>query len=178
MHWMPNASNYRSLSLKSAYTHHEDAKKHKYGHRVRDIEHGVSPHWFLVTSTGGMGCEATVFYRRLADLLAGQEYSQTIRLSFALRTSMCHHVHPQKQVILHIILCLGHWTYQWSLLRAGWLINIASIILLLFSFFIEWFYNYFTIILALVTNDDCDFWCDCYTLNDDSYVCRSLIICS
>ena len=50
-----------------------------------------SPHWFF-TSTGSMGCEATVFYRHLADLLAthwGQEYSQTInwlrcRLSFAL----------------------------------------------------------------------------------------------
>ena len=59
-----------------------------------DIELGTlsmesSLHW---SSTGGMGCEATVFYRRLADLLAthwGQEYCQTISwlrccLSFAL----------------------------------------------------------------------------------------------
>ena len=61
------------------------------GHRVRDIEHGVfTP--LVFTSTGSMGREATVFYRRLADLLAthwGQQYSQTInwlrcRLSFAL----------------------------------------------------------------------------------------------
>ena len=83
-----------SLSFKSAYKRHEDAKKREYGHRVRDIEHGVfTP--LVFTSTGGMGVmglEATVFYRRLADLLAshwGQEYSQTINwlrccLSFAL----------------------------------------------------------------------------------------------
>ena len=105
MHWMPNASSYCSLSLKSAYKCHEDAKKCIYGHRVRDIEHDVfTP--LIFTSTGGMGCEATVFYRHLADLLAthwGQEYSQTIswfecRLSFALHTSMCHHVYPRKQV--------------------------------------------------------------------------------
>ena len=87
----PNASSYRSLSLNSAYKRHEDAKKREYGHRVRDLEHGVfTP--LVFTSTGSMGCEATVFYRRLADLLAthwGQQYSQTInwlrcRLSFAL----------------------------------------------------------------------------------------------
>ena len=44
------------------------------------IEHGVfTP--LVFTSTGGMGCETTVFYRCLANLLAsqwGQEYSQTI----------------------------------------------------------------------------------------------------
>ena len=58
---------------------------------IRDIEHGIfTP--LVITSTGSMRCEATVFYRRLADLLVthwGQEYSQTIKwlrccLSFAL----------------------------------------------------------------------------------------------
>ena len=65
----PNASSYRSLNLKSAYKHHEDAKKREYGHRVRDIEHGVFIP-LVFSSTGGMGCKATVFYRRLANLLA------------------------------------------------------------------------------------------------------------
>ena len=37
----PNASSYRSLSLHSAYKRHEDAKNREYGHRIRDIEHGV-----------------------------------------------------------------------------------------------------------------------------------------
>ena len=87
----PNASSYRSLSLPSVYKYHEDAMKQEYGQRVRDIEHGVFT-TLVFTSTGGMGREATVFYRHLADLLAthwGQEYCQTINwlrccLSFAL----------------------------------------------------------------------------------------------
>ena len=65
----PNASSYRSLSLPSVYKCHEDGKKREYGHQVRDIEHGVfTP--VVFTSTGGMGHEATAFYRHLADLLA------------------------------------------------------------------------------------------------------------
>ena len=70
------------------------------GHSIRDIEHGVfTP--LVFTSTGSIGCKATVFYRCLADLLAthwGQEYSQTINwlrchLSFALLRCaiMCIH---------------------------------------------------------------------------------------
>ena len=78
----PNASSYCSLSLPSVYKRHEDAKR-EYGHRVRDIEHRVfTP--LVFTSTGGMRREATVFYRRLADLFAthwGQEYCQTISWS-------------------------------------------------------------------------------------------------
>ena len=37
----PNASSYRILSLSSAYKHHEDIKKREYGHRVREVQHGV-----------------------------------------------------------------------------------------------------------------------------------------
>ena len=93
----PNASSYRSLSLASAYKHHEDAKKREYGQCVREVEHGVKGVFtpLVCTSTDGMGQEATVFYKRLADLLAthwGQPYSFTIHwlrccLSFALLRS-------------------------------------------------------------------------------------------
>ena len=70
------------------------ATRNQYGNRVREIEHGVfTP--LVFTSTGGMGREATTFYKRLADLLAtrwGQPYSTTIRwlrcrMSFALLRS-------------------------------------------------------------------------------------------
>ena len=82
----PNASSYRSLSLASAYKRH--------GQRVREVEHGIFT-LLVCTSTGGMGQEATVFYKRLADLLAthwGRPYSSTIHwlrclLSFALLRS-------------------------------------------------------------------------------------------
>ena len=90
----PNASSYRSLSFSSAHKRHEDTKKREYGQRVRDVEHGVfTP--LVLTSTGGMGQEATVFYKRLADLLCSHwdhSYSSTIhwlrcRSSFALLRS-------------------------------------------------------------------------------------------
>ena len=44
-------------------------KRAEYGRRVRDIEHGsFTP--LVFTTTGGMAGEATVFYKRLAALLA------------------------------------------------------------------------------------------------------------
>ena len=73
-------------------------KKREYGQRIREIEHGVfTP--LVLSTTGGMGREATTFYRRLADMTAlkrQQPYSTVMRwlrcrLSFAsLRASiMC-----------------------------------------------------------------------------------------
>ena len=87
----------------------------------------------VFTSTGGMGCEATVFYRRLVDLLAtcwGQEYSQTInwlrcRLSFALLRCAIMCIHRSRSSVP--ILCLGHWTYQLSFLRASSLAKLINI---------------------------------------------------
>ena len=62
----PNAPSNRSID---AYRRHDMAKKREYGQRVREVERGVfTP---LVFSTnGGMGKEATTFYRRLADMIA------------------------------------------------------------------------------------------------------------
>ena len=76
----PNASSYCSLSLTSAYKCHEDAKKWEYGQRIREVEYGVFTS-LVCTCTGGMGREVTVFFKRLADLLAthwGQLYSLMI----------------------------------------------------------------------------------------------------
>ena len=64
-----NASSNRSTVISSVYRKHEQAKKREYGQRVRDVEHGVFRP--LVFSTnGGMGKEATTFYKRLADMIA------------------------------------------------------------------------------------------------------------
>ena len=90
----PNASSNRSAMTSSAYRKHEQAKKREYGQLVREIEHGVfTP--LVLSSTGGMGREATTFYKRLADLIS-QKCQMVMgwlrcRLSFAsLRTSiMC-----------------------------------------------------------------------------------------
>ena len=65
----PNASSNRSTVISSAYRKHEQAKKREYGQRVRDVEHGVFTPLVLSTN-GGMGKEATTFYKRLADMIA------------------------------------------------------------------------------------------------------------
>ena len=119
-----------------------------------------------------MGCEATVFDRCLADLLTthwGQEsgvYSQTISwlrclLSFALlrcpimcirkSRSSAHHPVP-RPLDLSVVLA------ESRLINQICIINRFSIISLLFLFSqADSTTSYFTIILAMVTNDDCDF---------------------
>ena len=93
------SSNY-STTIATAYRKHEQAKKRKYAQRVRDVEHDVfTPLVFtttgqplVFTTTGGMGREATTFYRRLADGISTKEqkeYSVVMgwircRLSFAI----------------------------------------------------------------------------------------------
>ena len=65
----PLAPSYRSLSRNTAYLKQEKEKKRHYRDRIREVEHGsFSPLVFSVT--GGMAKEASVFYKRLATLLA------------------------------------------------------------------------------------------------------------
>ncbi len=90
----PNAFSYRSLSLQAAFRRHEQAKKREYGERVREVEHGVfTP--LMLSTTGGLGREATTFYKRLADLITSKQqkhYTNVMgwlrcRLSFATQRS-------------------------------------------------------------------------------------------
>ena len=94
----PNASSNRSTDSSSVYRRHEQAKKWEYGQRIREVERGVfTP--LVLSTTGGMGREATTFYKRLADMIAQKRqhpYPAVMgwlrcRLSFAsLRASiMC-----------------------------------------------------------------------------------------
>ena len=88
----------RSTDLSSVYRRHEQAKKREYGQRIREVERGVfTP--LVFSTTGGMGREASTFYKRLADMIAQKRqhpYPAVMgwlrcRLSFAsLRASiMC-----------------------------------------------------------------------------------------
>ena len=81
-------------SIEAAYKRHEAEKRRAYRQRVEDVEHSsFTP--LVFSTSGGMGKAATVFYRRLADLLAEKHnapYSSTMawlrtRLSFALLRS-------------------------------------------------------------------------------------------
>ena len=60
----PNASSNYSTTITTAYRKLEQAKKREYAQRIRGVEHGVfTP--LVFTTTGGMGREATTFYRKL-----------------------------------------------------------------------------------------------------------------
>ena len=61
----PNAPSNHS---EDAYKRHEQAKKREYGQKVHDIERGVFTPLVLSTN-GGMGQEASTFYKHLADMI-------------------------------------------------------------------------------------------------------------
>ena len=97
----PNAQSYRHSSISSLYRRHELAKKREYGDRIRKVENGsFTP--LVFATTGGMGREATLLYKRLASKISQKKkkkntmYSKTMAwirctLSFSLLRSavMC-----------------------------------------------------------------------------------------
>ena len=90
----PNAESYRDLEPQQIYRLHETEKKRQYSSRVLEVEHRTFT-TLIFTTTGGMGNECLMFYRRLAELIAikrGEDYARTIawiraRTSFALLRS-------------------------------------------------------------------------------------------
>ena len=101
----PNAPSYHcSMDLPAIYHRHESEKKRQYSQRVKEVEHGVfTP--LVFSTTGGMACECSTFYRRLADMISiKQDKPYSLVVSW-LRTrllcfpSCCCPVHSWKQVI-------------------------------------------------------------------------------
>ena len=87
----PSTQSNQQTSLTSTYRRHELEKKRQYEQRVREVEHSsFTP--LVLSSTGGMGKAATIFYKRLSSMLSEKRdvpYSTMIgwvryRLSFAL----------------------------------------------------------------------------------------------
>ena len=87
----PSAQSNRHGSLTSMYRRHEQEKRRQYDQRIREIEHATfTP--LVLSITGGMGRAATIFYKRLASMVAekrGSSYAQVLnwmrcKLSFAL----------------------------------------------------------------------------------------------
>ena len=64
-----NTSSNCSTDLSSVYRRHEQVKKREYGHGIKEVGHDVFTPLALST-TGGMGREATTFYKRHADMIA------------------------------------------------------------------------------------------------------------
>ena len=88
----PHAPSNKKESISASYLKHEKNKKRSYENRVREIEFATfTP--IVMSATGGMAKQATIFYKRLASLLDikrdEQSYSQMLnwlrcRLSFSL----------------------------------------------------------------------------------------------
>ena len=91
----PNAASYGDLAPQQIYRIYADnEKKCLYSRIFLEIEHGTfTP--LVCTTTGGMGKECLMYYRRLAQLVPikkGEQYAKTIswirtRTSFALLRS-------------------------------------------------------------------------------------------
>ena len=87
----PFAPSNKKTSIASSYRSQEKEKKRHYNQRITEVEYGsFSP--LIFSSTGGMGREATIFYKRLASMLSekwDQHFSITMGwlrsiLSFSL----------------------------------------------------------------------------------------------
>ena len=84
----------RTWHLQHATKKHEREKKRAYEQRVREVEHSsFTP--LVLAATGGLGNEATIFYKHLASMLSQKwdsPYSTTLcwlrcRLAFSLLRS-------------------------------------------------------------------------------------------
>ena len=78
--FIPFAPSYRESTLAANYRRHEQQKRREYGLRVREVDRGYfTP--LVFTTGGGMAPEATVFFKRLASMIAekrGESYSSTM----------------------------------------------------------------------------------------------------
>ena len=100
-----NASSNYSTTIATTYRKHEQAKKRKYAQRVRDVEHDVfTP--LVFTTTGGMGREATTFYRRLADGISTKERKENSVVNgldpmppLIRNPALSYPCHPRKQIL-------------------------------------------------------------------------------
>ena len=65
----PHAPSNKNQTTSACYRKHEREKKRAYEQRIREMEHSsFTP--LVLSATGGMGREATCFYKRLASMLA------------------------------------------------------------------------------------------------------------
>ncbi len=90
----PHARCYRSKPIKSLFRKMEGDKRREYGERIREVEHGsFTP--LVFSLCGGMGQEAAVVVKKLADALAmkrNESYSRIVSwmrccLAFSLARS-------------------------------------------------------------------------------------------
>ena len=104
----PCAQSNRHSRPTSCYRKHELIKKRQYEQRVREVEHAsFTP--LVLSATGGMAKEATVFYKRLAHRLSSkwdQPYNKTLfwlrsRITFSLLRSAIQCIRGARSSVRH-----------------------------------------------------------------------------
>ena len=105
----PYAKSNQKFSLASCFNHHEKGKKRAYEQRILEVEHGsFTP--LVFSTTGSMGRQASIFYSRLAHLLAEKRHQSygtmmgwlRCRLSFSLLRSSILCIRGSRSRLHHI----------------------------------------------------------------------------
>ena len=107
-----NPSALSNQPLHSAYRHYEKEKRREYQQRVHEVEN-ASFIPLIFTTTGGMGDAATLFYKRLANLLSAKRslsYGIVMgwlrcKLRKLLFVEICNYVHSRCQVQFALSCC-------------------------------------------------------------------------
>ena len=110
----PHAPSNKNMAPSACYKKHEREKKRAYEQRVREIEHSsFTP--LVLAATGGLGIEATTFYKRLASKLSQKwdsPYSTTLcslqcRLAFSLWSSSIQAIRGARSSCGHAVRSPG-----------------------------------------------------------------------
>ena len=108
----PHAPSNKTPDPQTAYRKHEKIKKRDYEERILNFEQATfTP--IIMSTTGGMGKEATALYKRLATMLAakwGDPYSRVLcwlrcRLGFSLLRSSIQAIRGARSSNGHPVIC-------------------------------------------------------------------------
>ena len=95
----PNARRYSNQTLKQYYSTNENEKKRHYNLRIMEVDQGsFTP--LVFTTTGGMGGECKVFYKRLASLISLKRGIDNSKVTSWIRTKV------NFALIRSMLLCL------------------------------------------------------------------------
>ena len=82
-----NCKSYVNMESSQVYAQHERQKKRKYNERVIHIEKGsFTP--IVMSTSGGMGKEATIFFKRLALLISEKRHEHYAHVLNYIRTRL------------------------------------------------------------------------------------------
>jgi len=91
----PRTPSNRNQAPAAVYRKHELEKKQAYQQRIQEVEHSsFTP--LVLSATGGMGNEATTFYKHLASLLA-QKWDSPYSSTLTVGCGAASFAHPSKQ---------------------------------------------------------------------------------